>query len=509
MASLNKFYRLIPSLISLSLLLLLAGCSDTASSNNLSIHINSSVSSLIHTEPLSYTFDLPAQQKLRDVGSDFSAQKAGADTGIFLLPEEKIEILVSGSAHVQPDGKPSGPEGTATCLKSQLPQPDLPCYSVVYSIGISGRAGEVGNQVGFNPATEGNLFLGVNAANVGANAGSFSVSVLIIQKGKIAALWVTPENGFALQGVSATLTARVFAQDVIIDGIQFTIAVGGDTHVQTCDAYLSSENTYSCSWQFKQQGKILHNGPVTFGFILKGRSQSGSALKPEVNPAGVRTGVIRYIQVEEGIYAGYSATDLNGTAAYKKVTGSWIVPRVYCTSAGTSLMGVWVGMINANPTEGSVLAQLGTDSDCEDGIAYYHMWWEMYPAPSVPLKVLVAPGDSVTASVAFQNGEFRLSIDDPLQAIHFSTTQPGNIADTSNAECIIEAPAIVTRGGDQSSRLANFGRVDVSCLLNDTKPIADGPQDILYQMNTNGIPQATTSNLDTAGSGFTVQWNHN
>jgi hypothetical protein len=509
-SSLNKFFRLLSPLISLCLLLFLAGCSDT--SGNLSMHINSSISSLVQTNPLSYTLGLPAQQRLRDISADFSVRETGADTGIFLLPGEKVEILVSGSADVQPGGKLSGPEGVPTCLRSDLPEPDLPCYSVVYSIGINGRAGEVGGQVGFNPTTEGNLFLGVNTVNTGANAGSFSVTVLVIPKGRqMAGLWMAPEDGFALQGVSTVLSARVFTQDAIIDGVQFTAAIAGGAATPICDAHLNNGNIYSCTWQFKQRGKILHNGSITFGFVLKGHSQRGSPLAPEVNPAGIRTGVIRYVLSQDGIYAGYAATDLSGTATYQKVTGSWVIPQLHCTPGEETHVGIWVGMINANPVESSVLAQLGTENACLNGRAFYGMWWEMFPAPSVPLKLLVLPGDIVTASVAFQNGKFRLSIDDPQQGIHFSTTQTGKIADTSSAECIVEAPEIiddVATNTGHTSHLANFDEVHISCQLNDTKPIADGPQDILYQMVNNGISQAKTSSLDAAGSGFTILWKH-
>ncbi len=511
MSSLNRFFRLMPSLILLSLLLFLVGCSD-ASDSALSTYINTSISSLLNNNhSFLHTFELPSQQNLRDISDDFSVHETGADTGIFLLPGEKVEIVVSGSAYTQPGGKQLGPEGVPTCLRSDLPEPELSCYSVVYSIGISGRAGEVGSQVGFNPTNSGNLFLGVNAVNVAANAGSFSVSVLIIPEGKMGGLWMAPENGFALQGVSTVLSAKVFAQDAIIDGVQFTVTLAGEAAISICNAHRESEDTYSCTWAFKRHGKILHNGSVTFGFVLKGHAQSGSALPPEVNPAGIRTGVIRYVLSEnDGIYAGYAATDLNGTAAYQKVTGSWIIPQVDCAPGQKSVMGAWVGMTNANPVP-ATLAQLGTESVCQNGEAFYALWWEMYPAPSVVLRQFVSPGDSVTASVAFQNGNFQLSIDDSQQGIHFSTTQSGKIADTSIAECILEAPEILgdaTTNSSYTAQLANFGTVSIQCLLNGTNPIADGPQDILYQMNTNGVPQATTSNLDPAGSGFSIEWKH-
>jgi hypothetical protein len=51
--------------------------------------------------------------------------------------------------------------------------------------------------------------------------------------------------------------------------------------------------------------------------------------------------------------------------------------------------------------------------------------------------------------------------------------------------------------------------VSIFCQLNNNEPIANGPEDILYQMQTDtGIAKATTSDLDQAGSTFTVQWHH-
>jgi len=140
------------------------------------------------------------------------------------------------------------------------------------------------------------------------------------------------------------------------------------------------------------------------------------------------------------------------------------------------------------------------------------MWWEMFPAPSVPLDQPLQPGDSITASVTFQQGRFQLSMDNPKEGVHFSTTHPGAITDTSVAECIVEAPTIIDNpatGQGHIARLTNFGKVRILCQLNDHRPIADGPQDIIYQMNTQaGNPKATTSGLDAAGSTFTVSWHH-
>src|SRR5438552_3938612 len=172
--------------IPLVILLFLAGCSETFSGAALSIRLQ------MPTHSLLYKFDLSSQQGLRDIAGDLSVRKRGADTGIAVLTGEKVEIFASGSARVQPDGEQSGPEGLPSCPGSSRPEPALPCYSVIYSVGIAGQAGEVGTQVGFTPATIGNLFMGVNTTTLAGNSGSCRITVLIIPSGTIAGMWATP-----------------------------------------------------------------------------------------------------------------------------------------------------------------------------------------------------------------------------------------------------------------------------------------------------------------------------
>ena len=168
--------------------------------------------------------------------------------------------------------------------------------------------------------------------------------------------------------------------------------------------------------------------------------------------------------------------------------------------------------MTSNASDQSLLAQLGTDSDCQSGIPQYSMWWEFFPAPSVPLDLPLQPGDSVTATVTFQQGQFQLMIDDPEEGVHFSTTQAGQVSDTSFAECIAEAPTIIDDPATNRgyvAQLTDFGTVSILCQLNNNEPIANGPEDILYQMQTDaGLAKATTSDLDQTGSTFTVQWHH-
>jgi hypothetical protein len=142
----------------------------------------------------------------------------------------------------------------------------------------------------------------------------------------------------------------------------------------------------------------------------------------------------------------------------------------------------------------------------------YYLWWEAYPAPSVQLNFPLQAGESVTASVAFQHGTFLLSLDVPGERVHFSVSQPGKVSDTKIAECIVEPATIIDDPATNKEHLlplTDFDQVTIQCQLNGNEPIAAGPQDILYQMQTHtGIPKAFTSVLDASGKTFTVQWHH-
>lgn len=499
------------ALLSIAVLfcLLLTGCSDTSAGPPSSVNLRLPARAAVHR------LDLSAKQALRDLSGDFSVQQTGADTGITLMPGEQVEIFTSGTASIQTVGEQLGPAGITGCHKQIMPEPSLPCYSVIYSIGINGIAGEVGNQIGFNPSYIGNLFLGVNDPNVARNAGSYHVTVLILPPGTFSGFWSKLDDGFDVQGTTMPLSANVFAQNVSIVSVQFTLYLqGGQSPITLCDARNSSGATWSCVWDMTENGTYLNNGPIAVGFTINGKAQNGTALAPVVDPDGRRAGTLTYVQTQPtSNYAGYAATNLNlnSTVSYQKVTGSWTVPVANCSPGENSASAIWVGM-SSDATDKSLLAQLGTDSDCSGGTPIYFIWWEAFPAPSVPLNNLpLQPGDAVTASVSFQNGTFDLTIDVPSEGVHFATTHVGQVSDTRFAECIVEAPASVDPATNQFSilPLTDFDQVSVSCQLNTGEPIADGPQDVVYQMQTDsGTSKAITSPLGQNGAIFTVQWNH-
>jgi hypothetical protein len=172
---------------------------------------------------------------------------------------------------------------------------------------------------------------------------------------------------------------------------------------------------------------------------------------------------------------------------------------------------IWVG-ITSNASYQSLLAQLGSSTDCQGGQPLYSLWWEMYPAPSVQLDFPLRAGDHVTATVTFKHGTFQLGLAVPDEGVRFSISGTGRVSDTTFAECIVEPATIIdntTTNKGHLEHFTNFGQVMVRCQLNGNQPIAAGPQDILYQMQTNsGINKSFTSMLDASGTTFTVRWHH-
>ncbi|QBD78098.1 hypothetical protein EPA93_19695 [Ktedonosporobacter rubrisoli] len=463
-----------------------------------------SASSAALTQPAIHRFNLPAHQGLRDFAGDFNVHSPSSDTGIAIMPGERVEIFASGSAQAKADGTASGPEGDTHCSPANLPISSLPCEALIYSVSMTGPAGLVGVHTGFVAQEHGNLFLGVNSANLAANNGSFHITVLTIPPGTAAGIWATPGDKFTLQGTSITLAVKAFAQNKQIKQVQFTATLPGQLPVPICNASTPDKDTYTCQWDLILNGSRLSNSPVVFGFTIQ--SEQG---QPLVNPDGVRTGTARYVSTQSTtIYAGYAAINLNGEQGYEKVLGTWNIPQSSCSSHEDSLASFWVGMTGV--THDAKLAQIGADSDCQSGTPHYSVWWEVFPEASVPITKPIHSGDTISASVTFYNGTFEMHIDNTTAGWQFSASKAGPASDTRIAECITEAPTIENTTTHQQSvaNLTNFGAVNISCTVNNNVPIGNGPQTVMYQMAANGVTKATTSPLAQNGSTFSVQWIH-
>ena len=143
-------------------------------------------------------------------------------------------------------------------------------------------------------------------------------------------------------------------------------------------------------------------------------------------------------------WAGYAAIAADGTAlSFANATGTWVVPRVKCTSSRSDAVAFWVGL-GGYSGDSAALEQLGTAAECS-GLGTtpsYYAWWEIVPSSSVRIGMKVQPGDRITAAVAVEGQKVVLSLHNLTHGTRFSRVQVlGQQLDVSSAEWIAEAPA--------------------------------------------------------------------
>jgi hypothetical protein len=150
-------------------------------------------------------------------------------------------------------------------------------------------------------------------------------------------------------------------------------------------------------------------------------------------------------------WSGYAVTGVNDSVS--DVKASWKVPAIQgACSSQNQYASFWVGIdgYNSNTVE-----QIGTDSDCQNGLATYYAWYEFYPHFPYNIPMTIKPGDVMSAEVSYSGGKFTVSITDVSTGRTWFTSQKIPNAKRSSAEWIIEAPS---SGGILP--LANFGTVD-------------------------------------------------
>ena len=205
-------------------------------------------------------------------------------------------------------------------------------------------------------------------------------------------------------------------------------------------------------------------------------------------------------------WAGYAVS--SGTGSVTAVSATFNVPTV--SGTGTAYSSDWVGIdgFNSNTVE-----QTGIEADVVNGVAQYSAWYEMYPAYPTTVGLKIHAGDTISASVAYNNGQFTLTLtdaNDPAGSNSFSITQAGARAQRSSAEWITEAPS--------SSRgvlpLANFTPVTFNnaqaTINNATGPINNAAWasevNQINMVSSSGTLEAGTSALNSSGNGFTVTY---
>jgi hypothetical protein len=222
-------------------------------------------------------------------------------------------------------------------------------------------------------------------------------------------------------------------------------------------------------------------------------------------------------------WAGYAAH--GSGAAFRSVQGSWIEPGASCTGRTPTYSSYWVG-VGGYSQSSRALEQIGTEVDCHaSGKVTSSAWYELVPAPSVPIRLTVNPGDALQASVTVRSNAVTVALYDATRGQGFRKTVRASVIDVSSAEWIVEAPSeCISASSCQTLPLANFGSASFGSALAQTASGRTGaisnpmwqstkidlrPDSRRFIVNSPSGPVlgvATPSVLQPGGAGFKVNY---
>jgi hypothetical protein len=230
-------------------------------------------------------------------------------------------------------------------------------------------------------------------------------------------------------------------------------------------------------------------------------------------------------------WAGYALTGTNSSGApttYTNVVGSWVQPKVTCTARQPSYSAFWVGL-GGFSVDAQALEQIGTESTCDARPRpVYAAWYEIVPAPSIPIALKLAPGDRVTAAVLVQGTQVTLQLTNTTRRVRVTRRATVPEPDLTSAEWIAEAPSSCSSsGGCRTLPLANFGSVSFARAAATGDAQAGTISDPAWQATplelaelgpdgvdpgfaavqpSHGVSGATPGPLSADGRGFAVAW---
>jgi len=181
--------------------------------------------------------------------------------------------------------------------------------------------------------------------------------------------------------------------------------------------------------------------------FLKNMSSHRPMLRSSVAPLAASEGVT---SVGSYNWSGFAVVE-GGSKTISSVSGQWVLPYVQCPSGNyryqDAFIANWVGLDGF--TNGTV-EQLGTAAQCFEGVTYYYVWFEMFPAGTVEEGTLACinnnvdcpqPGDYISASVTVTPaGDYTLSLTDfnrPEESFSVTASCAPSTCLDSSAEWIV------------------------------------------------------------------------
>jgi Peptidase A4 family len=219
-------------------------------------------------------------------------------------------------------------------------------------------------------------------------------------------------------------------------------------------------------------------------------------------------------------WSGFADTSSTTTAAdFTNVSGSWTIPAVSCPSGPYRTSGAYIAnWVGIDGYSDDTVEQLGTGAQCYEGVLYYYVWYEMFPAGTVvegtPACIsnnvdCPEPGDQISASVNVTPGtagdnNYALTLTDhtrPQESFSVTASCAAATCTDSSAEWVIERPAYEPIAGlFQFVPLVYFGRSGFesgSLVANGTASSIGGFNGAVYSIPM--IDDSTSYYLDCPG----------
>ena len=144
--------------------------------------------------------------------------------------------------------------------------------------------------------------------------------------------------------------------------------------------------------------------------------------------------------VVDGLEASLNWSGLVDTGTtYTAVTGHWVVPAVQA-STGPKEVATWIGIGGGSGTTDHLI-QTGTTASTSGGRTAYSPWFELIPAPSIPIDEPVSPGDEMDALVKQEAAStWYIGIEDVTRDWVVTGTVTYTAGVANSAEWITERP---------------------------------------------------------------------
>ena len=149
------------------------------------------------------------------------------------------------------------------------------------------------------------------------------------------------------------------------------------------------------------------------------------------------------------------------TCALRFASADFTVPHLNAAkSPNNSWAAHWIGLDGA---ANSTVEQVGIDTYVDNGVDYYYVWYEMFPAAAQVYSLAASPGDNIQVSVYTVNGTYYLSLNDTTLGAGFNATATlpaGYTGQNKSAEVITEAPSEASGSSLIQLPLADYGQVN-------------------------------------------------